>query len=632
MKITFSHYYNLLKTYLAPHKGQVLILAVSIFINLGLQLLIPQIMRSFIDSVIGDAALSFLARLGGLFLVTAIIQQGFAIVTTYFTQNIGWRATNALREDLTRHALNLEMRFHKAHPPGEMISRIDSDITTLNDFFSQFLLKLVGNGILVIAVLVILYLEDWRIGLVLTVFALVSLLVLTRFRNIAVPHWEAERKSEADFFSFLEERLGGTVDIRANGGRAYTLRQFFARIQDMFQRAIKAGLMVNYMLNTMFLIFALGNAISLGVGGSLYLNGTITIGTVYIIYQYNRMLEYPLEDISRQLSNVQKSLASIKRIYELFETKGEAAVLQDTPISILPPEGAPLGLQFDRVSFYYDDHLSSLPPGRPFSTVQNTSLKDQDTAEDQHPVGNVFQSDSEQNVLKDISFSLAPGEVLGLLGRTGSGKTTLTQLLFQLYQPQAGSIKISTAIMRQDMVDIAEIPLPVLRNQIGMVTQNIELFHASVRDNLTFFDLSISDEHILTWIHELGLGRWYDGLKDGLNTVLESGGSGLSAGEAQLLAFARIFLRDPGLVVLDEASSRLDPATEHLVERAVERLTTNRTALIIAHRLKTLEHADKIMILEKGRVIEFGNRLELALNPNSRFNHLLRKGMNQVLA
>ena len=248
------------------------VLALFIFTSLGLQLLIPQIMRQFIDSVIAGAAINNLVRLGVIFLVAALGQQVIAIIAAYYTQNVGWSATNALREDLTRHALNLDMRFHKAHPPGEMISRIDSDVNTLNDFFSQFLLKLVGSLLLVAAILVLLYIEDWRIGLVLTVFSLVALLVLLRFRNIAIPHWEAERKAEVDFYSFLEERLAGTADLRANGGRAYTLHLFFVRIQEMFKRSIKAGMMVNFMLNAMFLIFALGNAVSLGVGDTLCLS------------------------------------------------------------------------------------------------------------------------------------------------------------------------------------------------------------------------------------------------------------------------------------------------------------------------------------------------------------------------
>jgi ABC-type multidrug transport system fused ATPase/permease subunit len=600
----FNNTRDFLKTYLSPQKGKVALLGIFIFANLGLQLLLPQIMRGFIDSVTQGAPISSLVRLGVYFLGAALLQQSIAIVAAYYTQNVGWTATNALREDLTRHALRLDMSFHKSHPPGEMISRIDSDINTLNDFFSQFLLKLVGNLLLVIAILVLLFFEDWRIGLVLTGFSLIALLILSRTRNIAVPHWEAERQAESDFYSFLEERLAGTADIRANGGRAYTLREFFKRIRVMYQRSIKAGLMVNIMLNSMFLVFTLGNAVSLGLGGSLYLQGAITIGTVYIVFQYNRMLERPLEDISRQLSNVQKSLASLKRVQEMFGIQSKIKDPDISPGASLPSRGAALGLKFEGVSFFYDDE-------------ENSSLQKEENAA------------IELHVLEGINFEIAPGEVLGLLGRTGSGKTTLTRLLFRLYDPQTGSIRLGDD---NRLLNLQSIPLAYLRDQIGMVTQTIELFHASVRDNLTFFDTAIPDEKILSVIRELGLSRWFHSLGAGLDTILESGGSGLSAGEAQLLAFARIFLKDPGMIVLDEASSRLDPVTEHLIEKAVDRLTQDRTALIIAHRLKTVQRADKIMILEKGKIVEFGGREQLARDPESRFSQLLQTGMDEVLA
>ncbi len=608
-KISSKNYFHLFKTYLGPQKWQVVTLGLFIFGNLGLQLLIPQIMRDFIDSVTQGASTTHLVRLGAAFLGVAFIQQVIAIAAAYYTQKVGWRATNALRENLAQHALNLDMSFHKAHPPGEMISRIDSDINNLNDFFSQFLLKILGNGLLVIAILVLLYLEDWRLGLMMTLFSLIALAVILSLRNIAVPHWEAERKAEANFYSFLEERLAGTSDIRANGGRAYTLRRFFELIQNMYQRAIKAGQMVNIMLNSMFLVFAIGTALSLGLSGSLYLSGVISIGTVYIVYQYNQMLQRPLEDISRQLSNVQKAVASIKRTFQLLNQETKIHVQESLPSTPSLKTAQPLALHFDQVTFHYQDE------------EQHAEAAAQKTDQVDRPP---------EIVLSDVTFSLAPGEVLGLLGRTGSGKTTLTRLLFRLYDPQSGVIRVGPD--QAHLQNIRQIPLDILRKQIGMVTQSIELFHASVRDNLTFFNRSIPDEKILTALQHLGLSPWFASLENGLDTILESGAAGLSAGEAQLLAFTRIFLKDPGLVVLDEASSRLDPATEHLIETAVDQLVNNRTALIIAHRLKTVQRADKIMILEKSRIVEFGRRQKLADDPSSRFYHLLRTGLDEVLA
>jgi ATP-binding cassette subfamily B protein len=280
------------------------------------------------------------------------------------------------------------------------------------------------------------------------------------------------------------------------------------------------------------------------------------------------------------MEDLQKASASIGRVDELYHTESKT---QDGAGVDFPSDA--LSVEFQDVSFGYN---------------------------------------GEEAVLRSLSFSLKPGRVLGLLGRTGSGKTTITRLLFRLYDPTAGVIRLGGA-------DIRQARLADLGRHVGMVTQNVQIFRATLRDNLTFFDPTIADEEILRVIQELQLTAWYRSLSDGLSTILGSGGSGLSAGEAQLLAFARVFLKDPGLVILDEASSRLDPATERLIERAVDKLFRNRTGIIIAHRLATVHRADEIMILEDGLISEHGERERLVKDPTSRFSELLRTGLQEVL-
>nr|MBA3826613.1 ATP-binding cassette domain-containing protein [Ktedonobacterales bacterium] len=228
-------------------------------------------------------------------------------------------------------------------------------------------------------------------------------------------------------------------------------------------------------------------------------------------------------------------------------------------------------------------------------------------------------------VLHDLSFGLRAGEVLGLLGHTGSGKTTIARLLCRLYDITEGAIRLGG-------LPIADVPLDDLRRRVGVVTQDVQLFHATVRENLTFFDATISDDQIHAAIAVMGLEAWLARLPQGLDTELAAGGSGLSAGESQLLAFIRVMLRDPGLVILDEPTSRLDPATEALLARGMDRLLAGRTAIIIAHRLATVERADRILMLERGRMIETGTRAVLAVDADSRFHALLRRGLEEVLA
>jgi ATP-binding cassette subfamily B protein len=213
--------------------------------------------------------------------------------------------------------------------------------------------------------------------------------------------------------------------------------------------------------------------------------------------------------------------------------------------------------------------------------------------------------------------------VLGLVGRTGSGKSTLTRLIVRFYDPDQGAVRLGG-------VDLREVRLAELRHRVAFVTQEIQLFRATVRDNLTLFDRTIPDARIVEALERLGLGGWLRSLDGGLDTMLASGGGGVSAGEAQLLAFTRVFLRDPDVVILDEASSRLDPVTEARLERAIDILLAGRTAIVIAHRLATIERADEVLVMANGEIIEHGEREALAADPASQFAAMLRSGHTLV--
>ncbi|MBI3911185.1 MAG: ABC transporter ATP-binding protein [Armatimonadetes bacterium] len=580
MRLPFQQYRDLFASYLKHQWPGVALLAALVLGSIGLQLVNPQIMRFFIDTATSGGAPGRLTAAALLFMGVALVDQAASVGATYLGENLGWTATNKLRADLAHHCLRLDMSFHKARTPGEMIERLDGDVTVLANFFSQFGIRLLSNTILLFGVLALLFREDWRIGLPLTGFAVLALITLNRVRGVAVPHWVLARQASADFFGFLEERLSGIEDIRASGATAYVMRRFFQLLRERLHKERKAGLMGSVMGATITALFTLGHALAFAVGAWLFLAGTITIGTVFLITRYTSMLLHPLMQISHQIEDLQKASASIARIQEIYHTHSK---IQDGPGAPFP-SGA-LSVEFRRVSFAYD---------------------------------------AGDAVLHNLSFSLAPGRTLGLLGRTGSGKTTLARLLFRLYDPTAGVIRLGS-------VDIRAARLAHLRQRVGMVTQDVQLFRGTVRDNLALFDRSVSDDQILQVLQQLGLWEWYRSLSQGLDTELESGGGGLSAGEAQLLAFTRVFLRDPGLVILDEASSRLDPATEQLIERAVDRLLRHRTGIIIAHRLATIHRADEIMILEDGHIREHGPREQLVSDPTSRFSNLLQTGLEEAL-
>jgi ATP-binding cassette, subfamily B, bacterial len=581
MNLPLRPYWQLLVNYLRPQSLQIALLALLIFTNIGLQLVNPQIIRYFLDTAQAGGAPVALWWAAGVFMGFALLQQALSVAATYVGESVSWAATNELRADLAFHCLKLDLSFHKARTPGELIERIDGDVTALASFFSQFVIQVMGNVVLLIGVLVLLWREDWRVGLGLTGFALIALFVLLWVRNVGVPYRKAIREMSAHFFGYLGEHLAGTEDTRSSGATAYVMNRFYALWRTWLPLRVKADLMMYSGWLATLTIFGLGTAVAFGLSAYLWEAGAITIGTVYLIFNYTELLRQPIEQIRTQLQELQQASAGIERVTELFQV---ASRIDDTGHQRVP-EGA-LAVDFDQVMFGYD---------------------------------------TDDTILHGLSFHLQPGRVLGLLGRTGSGKTTLARLLLRLYDTTTGEIRLSGLPLR-------EAALEHLRQRVGLVTQDVQLFQATIRDNLTFFDRSISDHTIRLVLDDLGLGPWYRALPEGLDTPLDADGAGLSAGEAQLLAFARLFLRDPGLVILDEASSRLDPATEQLIERAISKLLKDRTAVIIAHRLGTVQRADDIMILDKGRIAEYGPREQLARDPRSRFAHLLQVGLEGVLA
>lgn len=549
--------------------------------SIGLRILNPQIMRLFIDAALAGEALQRLTIAALAFIGIALLQQIVAINVTYLGENVAWTATNALRAELAWHALNLDMRFHNDHSPGELIERIDGDMTEMATFFSQFAVTLIGNLLLLIGILAALLREDWRAGLAFTLFAIIAILVLNRVKEIAVLHQKERRQAEANLFGFIEEQLAGSEDIRSSGAVDYSICELY-RLQAAILRHSRKAHLKRWMVEIAIGAFLVaGNILALTSGYFLFIGGAITIGTVYLFIHYINLLEEPIWALVRQVDSFQTIGACVQRLGEFRALQPE---VRDG--SRADPILDPLTLNFEHVSFSYN------------------------------------HSDP---VLNDITFSLKPETKLGLLGRTGSGKTTLARLVFRLFDPTAGRISMND-------IDLRDLKLEILRSNIAIVTQNVQLFRASVRDNLTFFDRAIPDQRIVEVINDLGLADWFLSLPDGLETQLGSGGQRLSAGQAQLLALARVFLRNPKIIILDEASSRLDPATEQHLESAMDKLLRHRMAIIIAHRLETLHRVDEIMILEKGSICEHGDRLWLAADPSSHFHRLLQTGMEEVLA
>jgi ABC-type multidrug transport system fused ATPase/permease subunit len=561
---------------LRPGRRAGVALGAAVLAATVLPLLAPQLTRQFVDGAIAGDSTSSLVLIAVGYLGLAVSGQAARMLTAWLASQLAWDGTNRLRETLAEHALELDMSYHGQHTPGEMIERVDGDVVALAEFVVAFLLDVVASLLLLLGVLAVVLAVDLRIGGALAAYCALVGYGMVRAQRLAVPAVTREREKFAALYGTLEERLAGAEDIRANGAGHHVVNRFHRTSAEVYRAHLRAERIGGGLFAGTTVAFAAGTAVVLGLAAWTQQAGALTIGTAVLLFQYTQMVRTPFERLIDQLPQYQRALAAVARVGGMLSQRPTLSV--PAGARPLPPAG-PLSLELVRVGFAYPD--------------------------------------DEEPVLADVTLRLAPGETLGLVGRTGSGKTTIARMALRLYDPTAGSVRVGG-------VDLRQAELASVRRRIAVVTQDVQLFAASVRDNLTLFRPDLADdERLRAVLAEVGLGTWLTGLPEGLDTELGPLGGGVSAGEAQLIAFARAFLTDPGLVVLDEASSRLDPATEERIEAAVSRLLHRRTGVLIAHRLSSLSRVDQIAVVDGGRVVEYGPRVALAADPDSRFGALL---------
>ena len=506
-----------------------------------------------------------------LLLGAVMLRLGLQGIQTFNVQAVGQRLTARIRDDLFAHAMALSLRFHDRTPVGKLLTRLTSDVDALAEVFGSGAVGVLADLVTLLVIAVTMISIEWRLGLLLLVSQVPVVLGILwlqgRFRKANYRVREELSQLNAD----LQENLQG-LEVVQMFRREATNSARFSKVTAAYREAVNGTILFDSAISAFIEWVALSAvAVVLALGGWMVLGSAMGLGTLTTFILYSQRLFDPLRQLAERFTQIQGGLTAVERIGELLEQPIEIA---DLPASERSAAAIQSGSKrasageviFDNVSFAYRE---------------------------------------DDPILTDLSFRIAPGEHVALVGPTGSGKTTVIRLLCRLYEPQRGRILL-------DGIDIRQLPIPTLRQRLGVVLQDTFLFSGNVADNLRL-DAPISSEALHQICAELGLEPLLRRLPDGLATELRERGGNLSSGERQLLSVARVAIRDPSVLVMDEATAFMDPSTEATLQRDLSRLLQQRTAIVIAHRLATVEAADRILVLRKGHLIEQGSHSELRL-------------------
>ncbi|MGZ4690415.1 MAG: ABC transporter ATP-binding protein, partial [Acidimicrobiia bacterium] len=567
---------------LRPYKGQIALATVVLVIQTSCLLAGPALVRYGVDSglLANDGHALDLAAVS--FLIVAVLGLATGRSVIWLVSRTGERFLKELRERVFRHLMGLSMDFYEREKTGRLVSRMTSDIDALQELISQGLVMFIQNFLIFFGALVVIFIMSWQLALCTLVIVPPVIVASRWFRRESNRAYLEVRESIGQNLATLQEGLEGVRVVQAFGRERGWIRRFHKTNEAQYEANLETVRISARYFPFVEFTGVLGIAIVVGVGGLFVDQGIITVGTVLAFVLYLNSLFEPIQQLSQLYNTVQSAGAALHKVFALLDTEGTVG---EKPGAVdLPERGA---IEVDAVSFAYGGG----PP---------------DTAGESHPVG--------PTVLRDVSLTVEPGERVALVGPTGAGKSTLAKLMVRFYDPLEG-------VVRFDGVDLRDATSRSLRERIVVVPQEGFLFAGTVRDNIRIGRAEATDAEVEEAVSALGLSEIFGAFPDGLDTEVRERGSRLSAGEKQLVSLARAALADPALLVLDEATSNLDPGTERLVERALETLTEGRTVVVVAHRLSTAARCDRIAVVDDGRLMEVGTHDEL-LERRGRYSRL----------
>ncbi|HEV8178483.1 MAG TPA: ABC transporter ATP-binding protein, partial [Gemmatimonadales bacterium] len=551
-----------LLVYLRPYRGLTVFAVLLLLAGAGLALVGPALTQRALDVAIPARDTGLLGTLALLFLAALVleflVEYGQTLLTTY----LGQRVMYDLRMQIFGHLQRLSISYFDRNPVGRLMTRVTSDVETLNELFSSGVVTVFGDVFTLLAIMTMMLWIDWRLALV--TFAVIPLVWLTAriFRRRVRQAFGDIRVRLARLNAFLQERLSGMRVVQLFGREPDSAAQFAQLNQDHLEAHRRSITIYAVFFPVVELLTAVAMALLLYYGGLRALGGTITVGVLAAFIQLTRRFFQPLQDLSEKFNLLQSAMASSERVFALL----------DQPVTVVEPVNPSELAQPVRGEVRFEGVWFRYSPEGPW-------------------------------VLRDVSFTASPGQTIALVGHTGAGKTTIVNLLLRFYDPDRGRILI-------DGVDIRQLSTSDLRSFIGFVQQDLFLFAGNIQHNLTL-DAPIPPEAARQAARRVGADRFIERLPAGYDHRLGERGRSLSVGERQLLSFARALALDPTILVLDEATSSVDAQAEGQIQMAIAELMTGRTSLVVAHRLSTILHADEILVLQHGEIRERGSHREL---------------------